>query len=196
MVQRLINNWWLLILCGAFDAAFSAMIFFMQRPDGSRRSGDYRTTLVQMGILVLGAGICTIAAGVWSYTNRQSWLLVVNGLACAILGLLFTLWTRPLGFRTIALLIVVMAITLGIYVLATASIAWRAAGLAAFGFALVFLAFVFRWTRLWPVSLAESLFWIGSFFAFSAICMFALGLRLKHLRPALPVVSAPPLPTV
>jgi uncharacterized membrane protein HdeD (DUF308 family) len=53
--------------------------------------------------------------------NDKSWLLVLNGLASTALGLIFTFWTdRPIAFRTIALLLVVMAMSTGIYELVIA----------------------------------------------------------------------------
>jgi uncharacterized membrane protein HdeD (DUF308 family) len=106
MIQTLIKNWWLLALCGVLDAIYSVMNFFMQRPDGSltlRTFVNNRGTLVYMGMLALAAGACIIAAGIWSSRKGKSWLLVLNGLACSTLGLIFTFWTGPLAFRTVAL---------------------------------------------------------------------------------------------
>ena len=196
MMQTLIKSWWLLALCGVFDAIYSGMNFFMQRPDGSlalRTFVNSRGTVVNMGMLALAAGACTIAAAIWSSRKAKSWLLVLNGLACSALGLIFIFWTGPLAFRTVALLIVVMAVSIGIYELATARMLrlhladeWLlgAAGVVSVGFALAFLAFVFRWIKLESGSPAQTLVWVGSYFGFSAICMLGLGLRLYSLRAA------------
>jgi uncharacterized membrane protein HdeD (DUF308 family) len=51
-----------------------------------------------------------------------------------------------------------------------------AAGVVSVGFALGFLAFVFRWIKMEPGP-AQTVLWLGSYFAFSGICMLALGLR-------------------
>jgi len=197
MFQTLIRNWWLLAFVGVVDAMYAAMNFFTQLPDGSlslRTSVVHRSTLIQMGMLALGAGACTIAAGIWQSRKGKSWLLVLNGLASTALGLIFTFWTGPLAFSTIALLIVVMAGSAGVFALATARTLRRhladewllgAAGVASVSFAVVFLAFVLRWMKLDPGSPAESLRWMGSYFAFSAICMLAAGLRLNSLRSAI-----------
>ena len=67
------------------------------------------------------------------------------------------------------------------------------AGAVSVGFALGFLAFVFRWIKLEPTS--PSLLWIGSYFAFSAICMLALGLRLHSLRAVIHPMVSGALPT-
>jgi uncharacterized membrane protein HdeD (DUF308 family) len=193
VIQTLIKNWWLLALCGVLDAIISVMNFFMQRPDGSlalRTFVHNRGTLVNMGMLALAAGVCTIAAGIWSSRKGKSWLLALNGLACSALGLILTFWTGPLAFRTVALPIVVMAMSIGIYELETARALRRhladewllgAAGVASFGFALAFIAFVFRWIKLEPGSPAQTLHWLGSYFGFSAICMLGLALRLHRL---------------
>src|SRR5881397_1479701 len=112
-------------------------------------------TLVHMGQLALAAGACTIAAGTWSFRDRKSWLLVLNGLACSALGLSFYATTvRPLGFHSFALPIVLMALSIGIYELATARTlrrhAWDrwllvAAGVVSVGFAFAFFAFAYGW---------------------------------------------------
>jgi len=191
LIQTLVKNWWLLVLCGVLDAAYSGMNFFMRRPDGALtlRTFVQRGTVVDMGMLTLAAGVCTIAAGIWSSQKGKSWFLVLNGLACSALGLLFAFWTGPLAFRTVALLIVVMAMSIGIYELATAQTLrihlvnrWLlgTAGVASVGFALAFLALVFRWIKLDPGSPAQTLRWLGSYFGFCAICMLGLGLRLSQ----------------
>ncbi|HXR79231.1 MAG TPA: hypothetical protein VN737_24865 [Bryobacteraceae bacterium] len=194
MMQTLSKTWWLLVVCGVLEAMYSVMNFFMVRPDGSlalRTFVNGRGAIVNMGMLALAAGACTVAAGIWSSRNGQSWLLVLNGLAFSALGLIFMFWRGPLAFRTIALLIVVMAMSIGIYEWVTARMLrsrpadeWLlgAAGVVSLGFALVFLAFVFRWIKPEPASPSQTLIWMGSYFGFSAICMLWLGLRLYSLR--------------
>jgi uncharacterized membrane protein HdeD (DUF308 family) len=198
MMQTLLKSWWLLALCGILDGLYSAMNFFMQRPDGSlalRTFVHSRGTVVHMGMLALAAGACTIAAGIWSSRKGKSWLLVLNGFACSALGLILAFWTGPLAFRTVALLIVVMAMSIGIYELAAAQSLARyladewllgAAGVVSVGFAVAFLAFILRWIKLEPGSPAQSLHWLGSYFGFSAICMLGLALRLHRPRHSQP----------
>jgi uncharacterized membrane protein HdeD (DUF308 family) len=191
MMQTLMKNWWLLALCALLDAMYAVLNFFMQRPDGSLMLREFvqRGTVVQMGMLALAAGACTIAAGIWSSSTGRSWLLVLNGLACSTLGMILTFWKGPLAFRTVALLIVVMAISIGVYELASAR-TWRphlanewlfgAAGAGSVGFALAFLAFVFRWIPLDPGSPAQTLHWLGAYFGFTAVCMLGLALHLRR----------------
>ena len=197
VIRTLIKNWWLLALCGVLDAMYAFMNFFMRRADGSlglRIFGVNRSTLVYMGMLALAAGACTIAAGIWRFSRGKSWLLVLNGLACSALGLILTFRAgRPIAFRTIALLMVMMAMSIGIYELATARTLRRhladewllgAAGVASVGFGLAFFAFVFGWIKLDPGSPAQTLHWFGSYFGFSAICMLGLALLSHRLDPA------------
>jgi uncharacterized membrane protein HdeD (DUF308 family) len=195
MAQTLVKSWWLLALCGVLDALFAVMIFLMGSPDGSPNLRTFihgRDAITRLGVLALAAGVCTIAASIWSSRKDNSWLLVLNGLACSSLGLLVTLGaTRPVGFRTIALVIVVMAVSIGLYELATARTLsgqlidkWLlgAAGVVSVGFAGGFVALVLRWIKPDPSPSAQTFDWLASYFGFTAICMVGLALRLNGLR--------------
>lgn len=193
MIQTLTKNWWLLALCGVLEAIYSFANLFMQDPDGSLTLRKYalKSTVVFLGKLALAAGACTIAAGMWRSAQGKSWLLVLNGLALSALGLIFTFWTGPVAFRTIALLLVVMAMSIGIFELVIARASRRQrhvadewflglAGAASVGFALAFLAFAFRWIKLESRPQSDFL-WFSSYFGFSAMCMLGLALRLHDL---------------
>lgn len=200
MVENFVKSWWLLALCGVLDALYCALSFFAQSTDGGvvLRELAYRDTVVQLGMLALAAGACTIAAGIMTSGIGKSWLLVLNGLACSVLGLIVTFWTGRLAFRTVALVMIVMALSAGIYELANARtlrgrVAGRwllnALGIASIGFAVAFLALAFKWINLEPGSPAQSLFWLGAYFGCSAIGMLRLALRsqtfgLSGRRPA------------
>jgi uncharacterized membrane protein HdeD (DUF308 family) len=192
MTQPLIKSWWLLALCGVLDALFTIMIVLMASPNGTpilRTLGNSRNTITQLGLLPLAAGICTIAASIWSSRRSSSWLLALNGLACCAFGSIVTLGaTRAITFRTIALVIVVMAVSIALYELATSrslrghlTEEWLlgAAGVVSVGFAVMFLAFALRWIKLNPQSPAEGFYWLGSYFGFTAICMLGLALRVN-----------------
>ena len=207
MIQTLIKNWWLLALCGVLDAIYSVTNLFMQNPDGSLTLRIYalQSTVVFLGKLALAAGACTIAAGIWRSTQGKSWLLVLNGLALVALGSIFTFWPGPLAFRTIALLLVIIAMSIGIFewVIARALRRQRhvadewflgLAGAASVGFALAFFAFAFPWIKLEPRPHADFL-WFSSYFGFSAICMLGLALRLHSLRGAIQRMASIALPT-
>src|SRR4051794_29268844 len=140
-----------------------------------------------MGGAALAAGACTIAAGLWTARKRNSslpnsWLLVLNGLACGALGTLVMLgMSRPVAFRTIALLIAAMAVSMGWLELAGARTLrgldeWllAGAGVVSVAFAAVFLGFVTGWIRLRPSPSGQTFYWLAAYFAFSAICMIGL----------------------
>jgi hypothetical protein len=144
-----------------------------------------------MSRIALAAGLCTIAAGIWSFGNGRSWLLVLNGLAFSAYGLIPRLWRGPLSFLLLARLLIVMAISIGIFELLATRIVRRQhpadgwflglAGIASFGFALAFLALTMGWIQLESRPLHASLFlWLVSYFGFSAICMAGLALRLQN----------------
>jgi len=181
------KSWWLLALCGVLNAIFSIMMFLVLSPDGSitlRRFIYGRSAAEQVGMLALAIGACTVAAGIWKLRKSNSWLLVLNGLVCSALGLLVRS-NRPIAFRTVALFIVVMAVSIGVYELAAARALrgyveeWLldTAAIVSLGFALAFLAFVLRWLKLEPSPSAQTFNWLGSYFGFSAICMLWFAFR-------------------
>jgi uncharacterized membrane protein HdeD (DUF308 family) len=186
MIQPLIKSWWLLALCGVFNAILSLMMFLALSPEGSwaRTFMNSRNMAARLGMLALAIGACTLAAGIWNLRRSNSWLLMLNGLVCSVLGLLVRS-NRPVAFRTVALFIVVMAVSMGVYEFVAARALrghmeeWLldAAGIVSLGFALAFLAFVLRWLKLDPSPSAQTFNWLGSYFGFSAICMlwFAFG---------------------
>jgi uncharacterized membrane protein HdeD (DUF308 family) len=187
MIQAPIKGRWLLAVCSVLEAVIAAIYLLTRETDGALTFGRWHGTLVLLGKLTLVAGICTVAAGVWSSGKGKSWLLVLNGLACSALGAVFAFWTGPLAFRTVALLITAMAITSGIYDVAAARLTGRvaewllgAAAVGSFGFAVAFLAFVVGWMKLQPGAATQSLHWLGSYFAFSALCMLGLSVGLHR----------------
>jgi uncharacterized membrane protein HdeD (DUF308 family) len=192
MIQTLTKNWRLLALCGVLEAIISAIYFIMQDADGPLTFQARNGAVLFLGQLALAAGACTIAAGLWRSTKGKCWLLVLNGLALGALGLIFYKLTHyRISFLTVALLIVLMAMSMGIHELVTARTLRRRrhfadgwflalAGVASVGFALAFFALGFRWMKIEPGSHSD-LLWLGSYFGFSAICMLGLALRLHSL---------------
>lgn len=182
----------------------------MQDQDGflTFRKFALQSTVVFLGQLGLAAGACTIAAGLWRSSKGKCWLLVLNGLALSALGLVLTsIFTSRISFRTIALLVAVMAMSMGVFELAIARTLrphvpdkWllSLAGAASVGFALAILALGFHWIKLDPGSHPD-IVWVGSYFGFSAICMLGLALRLHnagsngvHSMARLPSTSVQP----
>ena len=81
--------------------------------------------VVVLSRLALAAGVCTIAAGIRKSGSRKSWLIVLNGLALSAYGLIPLFWKGPLSFLLFARLLVVMAISIGIFELVTARALWH-----------------------------------------------------------------------
>ena len=144
-------------------------------------------TVVHLGLLAVAAGACTVAAGLWSSPNGKSWLLVMNGFAFSALGCIFALWKGPLAFRTIALLIAVMALSLGLFVPPSANSmarSWysRLAGAVSIGFALAFCVLASGWIRMDRISAFVTFVWMAAYFGFSAVCKFGLALQINRGR--------------
>jgi uncharacterized membrane protein HdeD (DUF308 family) len=186
MIQTIMRKWWLLAVCGVLDAVISA-VFLNQ---GFSPLSRFRAFEL-LGWVTLAAGICTIAAGIFGSREGKSWLLVLNGFACCALGAILSFGAgRRIAFRTIALLIFVMAVSIGVYELVMALRSRRhharewllgAAGIISVGFAFVFLSFVLRWIKLDPSPSGQTFYWIGSYFAFTAIGL--VGLFLDRNKP-------------
>ena len=192
MIETLTKNWLVLALCGVFDAMISVIYFMMLETDGPLTFHAWGGTIAFLGELTLAAGACAIVAGIWRSTKGKCWLLVVNGIALGALGLIYYAFTHfRISFLTIALLIVLIAVSIGMLELFTARTlrqqrhvadGWflSLAGAASFGFAFIFFSLGFRLIKLGPGSHLD-LLWLGSYFCFSAICMLGLALRLRSL---------------
>jgi uncharacterized membrane protein HdeD (DUF308 family) len=181
-METSLKNWWLLAFCGVLDATISVAYFLLQDASGLRFPAR-NSAIAMLGKLILAAGVCTIAAGVWGSLKRKCRLLALNGLALAALGMLHELSRFRIGFRAVALLVVVMAMSSGILTLRTARALrserpeWflRLAGAASVGLAI-------RWLVMNPGS-GSDLFWLGAHFAVSAMCMLGLAARLHGVTP-------------
>ncbi len=186
MIQTLIRNWWLVALCGAAELFYSPGILRMRDPAGI-------STIIFLGKFALAAGICAIAAGVWRSAKGKPWLLVLNGLALAIFGLLSIFFSRRrLSFTPVALLFVVMTVSIGVLALRTAPALRRqlpdrwlltARGVVWMLFAVAFVAMAFRLIRFEQPG--AYFVWNSFYFAFSAACMLGLALRLQSLSASI-----------
>jgi uncharacterized membrane protein HdeD (DUF308 family) len=165
-------------------------------PESMPTQGWYAEGMLLSKLLV-AAGLCAIAAALWKSSKGTPWLLLLYGLALSAYGLIPILLTRtPLSFRLFAALVVVIAISFGFLVLTIARIfrrqhhtvdAWLSglAGAASVGVAFAFLALANRWIQLERALFHPSLFlWFCLFFAFNAICMLGLALRLRRFGPS------------
>ena len=177
---------WLLALCGVLAASVSSiyLALYLTGPDGpvSFRGWDSLTWFLNR--LALAGGVCAIAAG--AAAKRTSWMLVLNGVALSAYGISPLVW-RKLSIDLFALLIVAMATTVAILLLAIAprdlvrEWIFTLAAAGSISFALAFLAFAGGWIRLESRPFHPSVFlWICLYFGFSAICTFGLALRAEH----------------
>lgn len=188
MIKTMTKNWWLLVVCGVLEAIL-AFINFGHSANGFHSMRD----VIFAGRVMLAAGACMIVVGAWGARKGGSWFLALNGFALIALGLLFNgVAGFRISLRTIALLMIVMAVSLGLVQLAAAKTMRHLhrladgrllalAGVVSVAFAVPFVALGFHWIRIEPGSFPE-LLWFGSFFSFSAICMLGMALRLHSLR--------------
>jgi uncharacterized membrane protein HdeD (DUF308 family) len=197
LIQTLVNNRLWLALSGVLEAIISVEYFIMQGTDGPLTFHSWNGTVMFLGKLGLAAGAGTITAGVLRSKNGKCWPLVLNGLALVALGLIqYAFVHSPISFLTVALLIVLMAMSIGILELAIARTLPRQrhladgwvltfAGVASVGFALAFLALGFRWIKIEPGSHVD-LLWLGAYFGFSALCRLGAAARLhgRGLSPS------------
>jgi uncharacterized membrane protein HdeD (DUF308 family) len=115
--------WWLLALCGIFDAMHASInLLMMNLPLTHTVFGSNLIAVQDMGLLALAAGACSIAAGLWSGGRDYSWLLSLHGLALGAFGAIAVspLVKGPLSFRPVSLLFTVMAASIGAFALETA----------------------------------------------------------------------------
>lgn len=195
LIQTLTKNWVWLALCGVLYAIISVIYLIMRETSGPVTFHSWGSTIVFLGKLALAAGACAIAAGIPRSTKCICWPLVLNGLALGALGLIQYGFTGfRISFLTVALLIILMAMSSGLLEFLIARALRRqghfedgwflaSAGATSIGFAAVFFALGFRWIKLEPGSHSD-LLWLGSYFGFSAICMVTLALRLRNLDPS------------
>jgi len=193
LIKTLIKSQWLLALCAVLDAIISVIFFIIYdtSPEGRLTALGLHGMIGLLSRLALAAGVCSIAAGIWRLEKGKSWLLVLNGLALSAYGVIPLLWRGPLGFNRIALLLVVMAMSVGILALAIARALRRSvadewsfglAGAGSVGFALAFLALANGWIQLERRLFHPSVFlWQCLYFGFCAVCMLVLALRLDRL---------------
>jgi len=197
LAQTLIKNWWLLALCGVFDAIISFIYL------GKLSTGFVSFAAVAfVGKLTVAAGVCAIAGGVWRSAQGKCWPLVLHGLALVAMGLIFSgVFGTKTKFLTIALLIMLAAISIGILAITAARTlrrerhvmnAWLldVVGAASVGFALAFYVLGFQWIKLGPGSHTD-LIWLGAYFGFSAVCMLGAALRLRSLSLSSPIGTLP-----
>lgn len=197
MIQTLSKNWWLLVVCGVLYAVISFINF------GHAAGFHAMRDVFLMGRIALAAGACTIVAALWGSRKGSAWFLALNGLALIALGLLLSgIAGSRISLLPIALLVAVMAITLGIVEFDVARAmrhlhhladGWVLvlAGVVTIAAALPLVALGLRWVTIAPGS-SLGIVWFSLYFGFSAICMLVLAFRLHNLRGLLQPASGAP----
>ncbi len=185
MIRVMINNWWLLALRGAFALLFAMFAFSMQTVMGTWLVSAIALAgvVVLFGLLALAAGICTIAAAIRGAGRDKSFLLLWDGIAICVAGIVI-LVERRVDLQLLVHGIAVWALIIGVLELLLARRLRRhlpdewslaVAGAVSFGFGLFFL--VARMTEA-----IAMLRWVGLYAGFSAAMILALAFRLHSLR--------------
>ena len=195
VLAPLIRNWWLLAFSGPVQAAISVICLVMQSSHEVLTFHAWNQLIAVQGYLELMAGITAGAAGLMNSNGHKSWPLILQGFAFTCLGIISAALTHfPIPLSAIAVLVMLMALSVamlasriarylpsrpGLPQSHAAGFVWITASV----FIAVLLALSLRWIRVEPGSHLD-LFWLGSYFAFSAVCMLGLGLQLhaKALR--------------
>lgn len=178
--RPLSGNWYLLAFSGIVQVAISAVYL----ASAVVTIHGWSRTIGYLGYLELTAGITASAAGLFHSRSRKSWLLVLNGSAFIGLGIIHSALMRfPIRFKTVALLVMVMAFTIGLLGRSLQARTALVAAILSSGFIAVFLALSARWITMEPGSHTDLLS-LGFYFAFSAICMLAFALQAERRFPA------------
>src|SRR3954470_2454370 len=110
MMRTLTKNWWLLAVSGVLAAIISVIYFLLQ--DSPFHS--WKDAIALLGGLALAAGAVAIAGSFWRPGKGTCWSLTLYGLGLVALGLTYSeAFGSRISFRTIALLLVVTAISIG-----------------------------------------------------------------------------------
>jgi uncharacterized membrane protein HdeD (DUF308 family) len=185
MLRALINNWWLLALRAIFALAFGALAFSVQPMAGSfvTRPIVHAGLVVAFGLLALAAGTCTVAAAARGAAVERSRLLLWDGIAVCIAGLVILISPR-LDLTWLARIVAGWAVVVGILELLMARGLRRHLPdewfLAVAGAASIIFGAYFFSRR--EEEAGEMLRWLGVYVGFSAVTILAFALRLRALR--------------
>jgi uncharacterized membrane protein HdeD (DUF308 family) len=188
MIRVLINNWWLLGLRGIFALLFAVLAFSLRPVADSvfTRPIAHTATVIVFGLLALAAGVSTILASFRRAGRNRSHLLLWDGIAVSVVGLV-TLLGSKLTLVRFVYFIAAWAIVIGVLELQIARSLRRHIpdewSLTVAGAASIILGAYRIFERSdQGVSLLP---WLGVYAGFSAITMLALSFRLYSLRSSI-----------
>lgn len=124
MARTFITRRWVLATCSLCEAAVAFVNLLMKDPAGSPLLSRLaiENGVVFQGKFALVAAVCLAAGVPWTSPKKNSWLLGLNAVALAGYGLISVFLSRGrLAFFPVALLFMMMAASLGFYLL---SISW------------------------------------------------------------------------
>ena len=187
MAQVNVKYRWLLALGAVLQGALAVSNLVLEAGGGVLNWGTALLLAIFAGYLTLMASACLLAAGLWWVSQGRNWWLVVNGITLGVVGMISNelVHVGRLHFWVVALLFAAMAVSLASLAL-NCCLRWGAWG--AGSFALAFLTMSVGWL---PFDFAPSLhgladhfwwrggLWIGVYFAFSAVCLMMIALRVK-----------------
>lgn len=187
MANRLTRNGWLLALAGALEAVYAVLMVAALDQEGllTLRTGISRTTILSLGKLVIAAGICTVAAGMWRTTKGRGWWLALNGFGLCSLGAIEWIvahWSLRMSFRPFTALFVLIAVTLGVFAFRESA---KMAGAISMIFALVFLVLTLGAINLRQHAPEFLNICMSAYFAFSAIFLLTFTWRAQGPRHAI-----------
>ena len=185
MVRVMINNWWLILLRGAFAIAFAVVIFLLQPffPSLLFKAMAFTGVVVLFGFLALGSGAITIIAGLRGTERRHdAWLLLAEGAALTAGGLA-VLVAPALTLQKLIIIVAVTAFVMGVFEIFIGTHMRRHVAdewllLAGGMSSLLFSAFLLA-ERTRELALLN---WIALYALVNGLAMAGLALRLRGLR--------------
>lgn len=192
MIRVLINNWWLLGLRGIFALLFAVLAFSLRSFSDSifTRPIAHTGLVIVFGLLAFAAGVCTILAALRRAGRDRSHLLLWDGIAVSVVGLVALLGPK-LELVWFVYFIAVWALVVGVLELLIARSLRRHIpdewSLTVAGLASLILGAYFLFER--SDDGVSMLRWLGVYAGFSAITILALAFRLYSLRSSIHQVA-------
>lgn len=195
MIRAWIENWWLLLLRGAFALAFAVLIFLLQPlfPSVFLSIMAYAAVAVIFGLLAVVTGVITCFAALRDAAHRRHlWVLLSEGLAITAGGIVVIL-LRGVSALEVIDIIAVAALVFAAFQFATAVHIRRhvkdewfliAGGLCSLALSVFLLLDGER-------ELSSVLKWVAIYAAANGLAMVGLALKLYRLRRSIRELSSP-----